>query len=465
MSTAEVITSVPVAHTWINPYSLMIKVIPGAGVLESTQNYYYYDYKESTELVAEYSKLLPQAESLVQLHYTHLMPIVTRANDIFIRSLLKPVNQVPDLSDSRIIAICIIRDSENIRFMPRGEITCEFASGLVAGELWTEVIANYPVINEDYGLVPGFLQPTMATRGYKQFTDSQETINSLVAQMNRASESYNIGRIELDKMTSESLAKGDVRSHVSDKFYLVAEPIDGNGTVDTGFLAQCRGTDVSLNSRPPGVCLELSVNGNQIKVWDSIVYDNKITSKQHQVSQLRAQYDMAVHTLRTECAIQDNLNRFADGAVMEQVINRLQNPASHPDDTNQLVLCFLGKYIEKCTIREAKQIGVYNPEYLKFMSGLLEKGYHILPMNIEVTVTKNIVTPHPAMANTTHRVIENQEYSYRSRIARVASIVNVESIQFSSEPIETTYTQCTTANDSSVTQMTSKYITTALLIW
>jgi hypothetical protein len=433
MSTAEVITSVQQAHTWINPYSLMIKVIPGAGVLEPTQNYYYYDYKESTELVAEYSKLLPQAESLVQLHYTHLMPIVTRANDIFIRSLLKPVNQGPDLSDSRVIAICIIRDSENIRFMPRGEITCEFASGLVAGELWTEVIANYPVINEDYRLVPGFLQPTMATRGYKQFTDSQETINSLVAQMNRASESYNIGRIELDKMTSESLAKGDVRSHVSDKFYLVAEPIDGNG--------------------------------NQIKVWDSIVYDNKITSKQHQVSQLRAQYDMAVHTLRTECAIQDNLNRFADGAVMEQVINRLQNPASHPDDTNQLVLCFLGKYIEKCTIRESKQIGVYNPEYLKFMSVLLEKGYHILPMNIEVTVTKNIVTPHPAMANTTHRVIENQEYSYRSRIARVASIVNVESIQFSSEPMETTYTQCTTANDSSVTQMTSKYITTALLIW
>ena len=32
-------------------------------------------------------------------------------------------------------------------------------------------------------------------------------------------------------------------------------------TVDTGFLAQCQGTDVLLNSRPPGVGLELSVNG------------------------------------------------------------------------------------------------------------------------------------------------------------------------------------------------------------
>jgi len=32
-------------------------------------------------------------------------------------------------------------------------------------------------------------------------------------------------------------------------------------TVDTGLETQCRGTDVSLNSRPPGVGLELSVNG------------------------------------------------------------------------------------------------------------------------------------------------------------------------------------------------------------
>jgi hypothetical protein len=32
-------------------------------------------------------------------------------------------------------------------------------------------------------------------------------------------------------------------------------------TVDTGITTQCRGTDVSLNSRPPGVGLELSVNG------------------------------------------------------------------------------------------------------------------------------------------------------------------------------------------------------------
>ena len=32
-------------------------------------------------------------------------------------------------------------------------------------------------------------------------------------------------------------------------------------TIDTGLLAQCRGTDVSLNSRPPRVGLELSVNG------------------------------------------------------------------------------------------------------------------------------------------------------------------------------------------------------------
>ena len=409
----------------------MIKVIPGAGVLEPTQNYYYYDYKESTELVAEYSKLLPQAETLVQLHYTYLMPIVTRANDIFIRSLLKPVTHVPTVTDSRVIAICIVRDSENIRFVPRGEISDVFASGLSEGELWTEVIANYPVINEDYGLVPGFLQPTMATRGYKQLTDSQDTINTLVAQMNRASESYNIGRIELDKMTSEALARGTVQSHISDKFHIVADPTQGQDT----------------------------------KVWDSLVYDNKITQKQQQVSQLRLQYDAAVHTLRTECAIQNNLNGFADGVIMEQVINRLHNPASHPDDTNQLVLCFLGKYIEKCTVREAKQIGVYNPEYLKFMSCLLEKGYHILPMNIEVTVTKNIVTPHAALENTVHRVIENQEYSCRSRIARVASIVNAESIQFSSEPVETTQTQCTTMNDNSVMQMTSKYITTALLIW
>lgn len=420
-------------YTWINPYSLMIKVIPGAGVLEPTQNYYYYDYKESTELVAEYSKLLPQAESLVQLHYTHLMPIVTRANDIFVRSLLKPANQAPDLADSRVIAICIIRDSENIRFVPRDEITGDFTSGFVEGELWTEVIASYPVINEDYGQVPGFLQPTMATRGYKLLTESQETINFLVAQMNRASESYNIGRIELDKMMSDALAKGDVRSHISDKFHIVTESADSND--------------------------------NQIKVWDSQVYNNKITRKQQQVSQLRAQYDLAVHALRTECAIQNNLNGFADGAIMEQVINRLQNPASHPDDTNQLVMCFLGKYIEKCTIREAKQIGVYNPEYLKFMAELLEKGYHILPMNIEVTVTKNIVTPHVALANSAHRVIENQEYSYRSRIARVASIVNAESIQFSSEPVETTQTQCTTMNDNSIMQITCKYVTTALLIW
>lgn len=420
-------------NTWINPYSLMIKVIPGAGVLEPTHNYYYYDYKESTELVAEFSKLLPQAESLVQLHYTHLMPIVTRANDIFIRSLLKQANQVPDLSDSRVIAICIVRDSENIRFVPRNEITGDFTDSLVENELWTEVIASYPVINEDNGQVPGFLQPTMAIRGYKQLTDSQETINSLVTQMNRASESYNIGRIELDKMTSEALAKGNINSQISDKFHIVADAVDSND--------------------------------NQIKIWDSLVYDNNITRKQQQVNQLRKQYDIAMHTLRTECAIQNNLNGFANGVVMEQVINRLQNPASHPDDTNQLVLCFLGKYIEKCTIREAKQIGVYNPEYLKFMAGLLEKGYHILPMNIEVTVTKNVVTPHAALANTVHRVIENQEYSYRSRIARVASIVNAESIQFSCEPVETTQTQCTTLNDNSVIQITSKYITTALLIW
>jgi hypothetical protein len=34
-------------------------------------------------------------------------------------------------------------------------------------------------------------------------------------------------------------------------------------TIDTGFLSQCRGTDVSLNSRPPRVGLELSVNGTR----------------------------------------------------------------------------------------------------------------------------------------------------------------------------------------------------------
>lgn len=423
-------------YTWINPYSLMIKVIPGAGVLEPTQNYYYYDYKESTELVVEYSKLLPQAESLVQLHYTHLMPIVTRANDIFVRSMLKPGNLRPDMLECRVIAICIVKDSENIRFVARDEILVTLENGLSEGEQWTEVIANYPVINEDKGMVPGFLQPIMSSRGNKQSTDSHDTINSLVAQMNRASESYNICRIELDKMTSEALANGTIRSHVSDKQQIITDT-----------------TDITVNNR------------YTVHAWNSVICDDKIMQKQIDVNQLKKQYDIAVNTLRTECEIQNNLNEFANGTILTQLVSRLQNPSSHPDDTNQMVLCFLGKYIEKCTIREAKQIGVYNPEYLKFMSGLLEKGYHILPMNIEVTVTKNIVTPNNACPSTKYCIIENQEFSYRSRLARVASIVNAESIQYCCEPVEITQTQCPTLNDNNITQLTIKYITTALLIW
>jgi hypothetical protein len=42
------------------------------------------------------------------------------------------------------------------------------------------------------------------------------------------------------------------------------------GTIDTGLLAQCRGTDVSLNSRPPGVGLELSVNGTKSRLMDRL---------------------------------------------------------------------------------------------------------------------------------------------------------------------------------------------------
>jgi hypothetical protein len=422
-------------HIWINPYSLMIKVIPGAGILEPTQNYYYYDYKESSELVVHYAKLLPQAETLIQLHYTHLMPIVTRANDIFVRSLLKSVSTRPDMSDSHIIALCIVRDSENIRFVPHDDIVQTLESGLAEGELWTEVIANYPVINEDCGVVPGFLQQAIANKG-KSRTYSDETINTLVALMNRASEAYNIGRIELDKMLSNALAMGSVRSGVSDKFHIV-------NYADSGDSTKC-----------------------DIKLWDSKISDNKLSEKQKAVTALRQQYDIAVNTLRTECAIQKNLDEFANGAMMDQVVTRLQNPTSHPDDNNQLVLCFLGKYIEKCTIRENKQIGVYNPEYLKFMSGLLEKGYHILPMNIEVTVTKNIINNQKtACFNETIQTIQNQEYSYRSRIARVASVINVESILYSCEPFEIAQTECTTMNDIKVTQITSKYIATTLLIW
>lgn len=424
-----------VQHTWINPYSLMIKVIPGAGLLEPTQNYYYYDYKESSDLVAHYAKLLPQAETLVQLHYTHLMPIVTRANDIFVRSLLKTPCTRPDMSDSRVIAICIARDSEHIRFVPHDDIVNTLESGLADGELWTEVIANYPVINEDSGVVPGFLQQTIANKS-KSRTDSVETMDTLVAGMNRASEAYNIGRIELDKMISEGLAMGSVRSNVSDKFHIVND----EGESEVGVR-------------------------NDIKLWDSKIYDNKLTIKQKAVSVLKQQYDVAVNALRTECAILINLAGFANGNMMELVINRLQNPTSHPDDNNQLVLCFLGKYIDKCTIRETKQISVYNPEYLKFMSGLLEKGYHILPMNIEVTVTKNIINQKMPNFNNTIHAIQNQEYSYRSRIARVASVINVESILYSSEPFETVNTECTTMDDIKVTQIASKYVTTALLIW
>ncbi len=423
-----------VQHTWINPYSLMIKVIPGAGILEPTQNYYYYDYKESSDLVAHYAKLLPQAETLVQLHYTHLMPIVTRANDIFVRSLLKTPSTRTDMSDSHIIAICIVRDSENIRFVPHDDIGNTLESGLADGELWTEVIANYPVINEDNGVVPGFLQQTIANKG-KSRTDSDETIDTLVTGMDRSSEAYNIGRIELDKMISEGLAMGNVRSSVSDKFHIV------------------NGCELEDNVR------------SAIKLWDSKISDNKLAEKQKAVAALKQQYDLAVNALRTECAIQNNLDEFTNGTMMEQVVTRLQNPTSHPDDSNQLVLCFLGKYIEKCTIRENKQIGVYNPEYLKFMSGLLERGYHILPMNIEVTVTKNIINHKTPCFNETIQTIQNQEYSYRSRIARVASIINVESILYSSEPSEIAQTECITMDDIKVTQITSKYITTALLIW
>ncbi len=420
-------------HTWINPYSLMIKVIPGAGILEPTQNYYYYDYKESRDLVAHYAKLLPQAETLVQLHYTHLMPIVTRANDIFVRSFLKYPNMRPDMADSRVIAICIVRDSENIRFVPHDDIVNTLDSGLADGELWTEVIANYPVINEDRSGVPGFLQQAIGNKG-KSRTYSDETIDTLVSDMNRASEAYNIGRIELDKMISEGLAVGSVRSSVSDKFHIVNES-ESEDSVRT-----------------------------DIKLWDSKICNNKLAEKQKSVSALKQQYDIAVNALRTECAIQQNLAEFADGSMMEQVVTRLQNPTSHPDDNNQLVLCFLGKYIEKCTINEIKQVGVYNPEYLKFMSGLLEKGYHILPMNIEVTVTKNIINQKPTNFNDKIHAIQNQEYSYRSRIARVASVINVESILYSSEPFETVHT-CTTMDDIKVTQIASKYVTTTLLIW
>jgi hypothetical protein len=228
---------------------------------------------------------------------------------------------------------------------------------------------------------------------------------------------------------------GRVRSSVSDKFHII-------------------------NNADIGESVKYD-----IKLWDSQICDDKLIEKQKSVHTLRQQYDLAVNLLRSECAIQNNLDEFANGIMAEHVMTRLRNPTSYPDDNNQLVLCFLGKYIEKCTIRENKQIGVYNPEYLKFMSGLLERGHHILPMNIEVTVTKNIINQKMPCFNEKIQIIQNQEYSYRSRIARVASVINVESILYSSEPFETTQSECTTMNDIKVTQITSKYITTALLIW
>lgn len=400
----------------------MIKVIPTAGVLEPMQNYYYYDYKESTELVSSYAKILPQAETLVQLHYTHLMPIITRANDIFIRSLLKTSNIRPDMSDKHIIAICIIRDNENIRFVSRSEIAETFENGLIATDYWTEVIANCPVINEDTGMVPSHLQQAITIRA-KQTSATQETINALVAAMDRASESYNIGRIELDKLISTSLANGGMQSRISDKFHILTSQEDTN-TIQ----------------------------------WDNVINSQDLLAKQLSVKQLKHQYDSAVNQLRIECEIRNNLQRFANGQLFGQVEQKLR-PTQITDDSAQQVLCFIGKYIEKCTILEPKQIGVYNPEYLKFMSCLLEKGFHILPMNIEVTITKNIFNlPYTGCQ---HSVIEHQEYSYRSRIARVAAILNADSIQYSCAPVETE----TQNSDSKVSQLTSKYITTALLIW
>jgi len=65
----------------------------------------------------------------------------------------------------------------------------------------------------------------------------------------------------------EALSLGE-RTGIS-RFEL-RDPVDSRnllagrvGSVDTGFLAQCRGTDVPLNSRPLEVGLELSVNGRE----------------------------------------------------------------------------------------------------------------------------------------------------------------------------------------------------------
>jgi DNA polymerase beta len=55
------------------------------------------------------------------------------------------------------------------------------------------------------------------------------------------------------------------------------------GTVDTGLKNQCRGTDVSLNSRPLGVGLELSVNGMNNPDGVAILTNIVNTARKHRI--------------------------------------------------------------------------------------------------------------------------------------------------------------------------------------
>jgi len=181
-------------------------------------------------------------------------------------------NKLEDMV-GRMNRVCYISDYYTERFRDRGSFYCDGGTYLVYNNVkqlvWTpnDLLAkraccftihgsNAPCDKRPFGennFAPGV--PVYSGGLCKSCRDYIEDHWKILAGM---FSEYNTERSMY--LSTQRLDHGDER----------LEPIHLD-TVDTGLETQCRGTDVSLNSRPPGVGLELSVNGinKQPLIWYS----------------------------------------------------------------------------------------------------------------------------------------------------------------------------------------------------
>ncbi len=409
---------------WISPYSLKINILQNANVIEPLQNYYYYDYNESKTLINSYVNKIPQAETLVQLHYTHLLPFITRANDIFIRSMLKPASEQPDFTDKNVIAVCIVKDSQNIVFALDTDYPLPADSEL-AGYMWTEVIATLPVINNDPLTLNPAILSTITESNKKSKTQATaqlqllDTMDSgLCDKYARATEAYNICRIEFDKLVMQKVKSMNIKPAISHVNSLVTP--------------------------------ENAVNIQ----WSLVGEDAEYRAKLARLTALKYDYEQIRDRFMSDYEKRNNLYMFNNGEMQAIICKKWA-------ETQQPVLCFIGKYIPEYSVNDTHKCG----EYSKFITGMLEAGYSVLPINMEVTYTKNLVRIPDKQQS---YVVDRHEYSYRSRLARVVTIINEESILYGCPNVENNYEELklTLANDNyNDILITDRYMATGLLIW